>query len=60
MFRIAGALVQPLGEEKLADVLSGMGGSLTVLFAAMAVAGLFAFFAIALVVGMGNITMMMR
>ena len=60
VFRIAGALIQPLGEEKLADAVTGLGNSMILLFAALAVSGLFAYFALALVVGLGNITMMMR
>jgi stage III sporulation protein AE len=60
VFRIAGALVQPLGEEKLAEAITGMGNSLILLFAALAVCGLFAYFTLALLVGLGNITMMMR
>ena len=60
LFRIAGALVQPLGENTLAEALSDMGNSLILLFAALAVSSLFAFFALALVVGMGSVTMMMR
>lgn len=60
VFRIAGALIQPLGEEKLAEAVTGLGNSMILLFAALAVCGLFAYFAIALIVGLGNITMMMR
>ena len=60
MFKIAGAVIQPLGEEKLAEAVSGMGNSLIMLFAALAVSGLFAYFAISLTVSLGNTTMMMR
>ena len=60
VFRIAGALVQPLGEEKLAEAVTGLGNSMLLLFAALAVCGLFAYFALALIVGLGNMTMMMR
>lgn len=60
IFRLAGAVIQPLGEEQLADALTGMGNALILLFAALTICGLFAFFALALVVGMGNLTMMMR
>lgn len=60
LFRIAGALVQPLGDDMLAGTLSDAGNSLIQLFAALAISGLFAFFALALVVGMGSVTMMMR
>lgn len=60
IFRLAGAIVQPLGEEQLSEALSGLGNALILLFAALAISGLFAFFALALVVGLGNLTMMMR
>ena len=60
LFRLAGALAQPLGDESLAAALSGIGQSLTLLFAAVAVAGLFAIFALALTVALGSVTMMMR
>lgn len=60
LFRLAGALVEPLGQNDLAQALSGMGRSLTLLFAALAVAGLFAYFALALTVALGAVTMMMR
>lgn len=60
VFKIAGAIIQPLGEEKLADAVTGLGNNMILLFAALAISGLFAYFALALVVGLGNITMMMR
>ena len=60
LFRLAAALAQPLGNEDLSAALSGIGQSLTLLFAACAAAGLFAFFALALTVALGSVTMMMR
>ncbi len=60
LFRIAAALIQPLGDEGLAQAVGGLGNSLMLLFAALAVSGLFAFFALSLTVLLGNITMMMR
>lgn len=60
LFRLTAALAQPLGDENLSAALTGMGQSLTLMFAALAVAGLFSFFALALTVAMGSVTMMMR
>jgi len=60
LFRLAAALIQPLGDEGLAQAVGGLGNSLMLLFAAVAVSGLFAFFSLALTVLLGNITMMMR
>lgn len=60
IYRLAAALLQPLGEEQLSSALSGLAGGLLLTFAALAVSGLFCFFAVALLVGAGNLTMMMR
>ncbi len=60
IYRLAAAILQPLGEEQLSSVLSGLSQSLLWLFACLALSGLFCFFAIALLIGMGNLTMMMR
>ena len=60
LFRLAAALIQPLGEPSLSEALGGMGRSLTQLFAVVALCGLFGFFTLALMVGLGNLTMMMR
>ena len=60
LFRLAAALIQPLGEGALSEALGGMGRSLTQLFAVVALCGLFGFFTLALIVGLGNLTMMMR
>lgn len=60
VFRLVGALIQPLGEKNLSTALTGMGKSLTKLFAALAVSGLFSFFALAFVVSLGVASMMIR
>ncbi|MGI5891376.1 MAG: stage III sporulation protein AE [Bacillota bacterium] len=60
IFRLAAAVVQPLGDNQLADALSGLSNALLLLFAAVAVCGLLFFFVLAICIGAGNITMMMR
>ncbi len=60
LFRVAGAVIQPLGDNEFAAVLSEAGNSLMLFFAAMAICGLFAFFSLALLVALGSITVMMR
>ena len=60
LYRLAAALLQPLGEDQLSTALSGLASSMLLLFAVLAISGLFSFFAIALVVGAGNLTMMLR
>ncbi len=60
IYRLAAALIQPLGEDQLAEAINGMGSSLIAIFAVTAICGLFFFFILAVVIGSGNITMMMR
>ena len=60
MYKLAAAIIQPLGEEQLAETLTGLGNSLMQVFAVMAICCLFFFFVVAIVIGAGNMTMMMR
>lgn len=60
IYRLTGALLQPLGDEKLAAAVSGIGNSLLLVFAVLVATGILFFFTISLLVAMGNITMMMR
>lgn len=60
MYRLTAALVEPLGDGQLAEALNGLGNSLLALFAVVAACGLLFFFVLSIVVGMGNVSMMMR
>ncbi len=60
IYRVAGALLQPLGSQRIADCLHGMGNSLTLVFGAVATVGLMFFIAVTMIVGAGNITVMLR
>lgn len=60
VYRIAAALIQPVAQGQITNCLSTMGKSLTSVFAAVAVVGLMCFFAIAIMVGAGNMTVMLR
>ncbi len=60
IYRLAGALVQPIGDGQIADCLTSLGNSLIGVFGAVATVGILFFFAIAIVVGMGNLTVMLR
>lgn len=60
IFRLASAIIQPLGEEQLSNALYGISGSILLLFAAVAVCSLMFFFVLAIIVGVGNISVMMR
>ncbi|MBF7082103.1 stage III sporulation protein AE [Desulfallas sp. Bu1-1] len=60
IYKLAGAVIQPVGEEKISDCLNGLGNGLITVFAAVATVGLLFFFALAIVVGLGNITVMLH
>lgn len=60
IYKLAGAVIQPVGEERISDCLNGLGNSLITVFAAVAMVGLLFFFALAIVVGLGNITVMLH
>ncbi|MDA8233782.1 MAG: stage III sporulation protein AE [Clostridia bacterium] len=60
VYKVAAAVVQPIGEGRIVACLSAMGKSLTLVFAAVATVGLMFFFAITVMVGAGNMTVMLR
>ncbi|RYD04396.1 hypothetical protein N752_13560 [Desulforamulus aquiferis] len=60
VYKLAGALIQPVGDKQMADCLTGLGNSLLGIFAAVATVGLLFFFAITIVVGMGDLMTMLR
>jgi len=60
IYKLAGALIQPVGDERTADCLNDLGNSLITVFAAVGTMGLLFFFAVAIVVGIGDLTVMLR
>lgn len=60
IYKLAGALVQPLGERRVADCLGHLGDSFLYFFAAVAVAGLAFFFGLAIVVAVGDLAALWR
>lgn len=60
IYKLAGAVIQPVGEDNISDCLNGLGNNLITVFAAVAMVGLLFFFTIAIVVGLGNITVMLH
>lgn len=60
IYKLAGALIQPINDGQMVDCLNGLGNNLFLVFAAVATAGLLFFFTITIVVGIGNITVMLR
>lgn len=59
-FKISAALVEPLGEGELADSLQDMSKGLLYIFAAVASVGIMFFMAIAIVIGTGDLAVMLR
>lgn len=60
IYKIAAAVIQPIGDKLIADSLNLMANSLTVVFAAVASVGIMFFFVIAIVIGAGNFSLMLR
>ncbi|CAA7602136.1 stage III sporulation protein AE [Acididesulfobacillus acetoxydans] len=60
VFRLSAALIEPLGEQSLANALQDMAKSLTYIFAALASVGVMFFIAIVVVVSSGNLALMLH
>ena len=60
VIKIAGALVQPMGDEKMAKCLDGIGNNLWLVFGALATVVLMLFLAITMIVGAGSMALMLR
>lgn len=60
IYQLAGALVQPAGAGPIAAMLTTMAKSLQMVFASVAVVALMFFVAITVIVGAGNLTVMVR
>ncbi len=60
IYQLAGALVQPAGAGQVASMLTTMAKSLQMVFASVAVVALMFFVAITVIVGAGNVSVMMR
>jgi stage III sporulation protein AE len=60
VIKIAGALIQPLGDERMASFLAIIGNDLWLVFSGVLVVGLMFFLAITMIVGVGTAAMMLR
>lgn len=60
IFRVAAAVSQPISDSKLVDCLNIIGSNLGLVFASVASVGVMFFFVIAIVLGAGNASLMMR
>jgi len=60
VYKIAAAIIQPVGDKLIADSLNIMGNSLTLVFASVGSVAIMFFFVIAIVVGAGDFSLMLR
>jgi len=60
VYRVAGALVQPFGDDKMPRALSAMSGSLSLVFAVLMIMGLMFFLTLSILIGLGNFSVMLR
>ncbi|NLC53679.1 MAG: stage III sporulation protein AE [Firmicutes bacterium] len=60
IYRLAAAFVQPLGQDRLAESLQEIGKTVMVIFATVTVVGLMFFFCLTILIGLGNLTAVMR
>jgi stage III sporulation protein AE len=60
IYKLAAAIIQPLGDTTLCDSLNTMGNCLALVFAALAVVSLIFYLAVTIVAGAGNTSFMLR
>ena len=60
IYKLAGALIQPVGDNQLGDCLNSLGSNLLTVFGAVATVGLLFFFAVTIVLVLGNFIVMLR
>jgi len=60
VIKISGALVQPMGDERMAKCLDAMGNNLLLVFGAVMTVALMFFLAITMIIGAGSVAMMLR
>ena len=60
ILKIAGALVQPMGDEKMAKCLDSMGDNLLLVFGGVITVALMFFLAITIIIGVGSAAVMLR
>ncbi len=60
IFKVAGVLVQPVGEERMAKCLDEIGNNLLLVFAAVITVALMFFLAVTIMIGAGSMAVMLR
>ncbi|WP_094603311.1 Stage III sporulation protein AE [Sporomusa silvacetica DSM 10669] len=60
VMKIAGALIQPMGDEKMAKCLDAMGNNLLLVFGALLTVALMFFLIVTMIIAAGSVAMMLR
>ncbi len=60
VIKLAGALIQPMGDEKMAKCLDDMGDNLLLVFGGVLAVAIMFFLSITMIIGVGSMTMMLR
>jgi stage III sporulation protein AE len=60
IIKMSGALIQPMGDERMAKCLGEMGDTLLLVFGGVAAVAMMFFLAITMIIGVGSMTMMLR
>lgn len=60
IYRVVGALMEPISEDRLIKCINSIGNSLVFLFVIVAAVGVMFFITLTIIVGASNITLMMR
>ena len=60
IYRLASALVQPLGQERLSQALQEIANTFTLVFGALSIAGMMFFISLTVLVTVGNFSAMLR
>lgn len=60
IYKLAGALIEPITNSKIVDCLNEISKSLTMLLATVTSVGVMFFIAVTIIVGAGNVTVMLR
>lgn len=60
VIKLAGALIQPMGDEKMAKCLDDMGDNLLLVFGGVLAVAIMFFLTITMIIGVGSMTVMLR
>lgn len=60
IYKLAGAIIEPLGDSRLVKCLNDLGGSLILIFVSIASVAIMFFISVTIIIGAGNLTVMLR